>query len=85
MFPAGYMVDEFENVLRALSLGERSGIFPTPFGLHIAELRERLPPATASLEDVRDEIERVLTFSRSHEAYMQAVARLRVGADIRFA
>ena len=83
-FPAGYMVEEFETVLRALAPGERSGIFPTPFGLHIAELREKLPAGLASLEDVRGEIARVLTFARQHEVYTQAVAKLRAEADIRF-
>ena len=81
-FPAGHMVEEFEAVLRSLAPGERSGVFPTPFGLHIAELREKLPAGIASFADVRAEIERVLTFARRHECYTQAVARLREAADI---
>ena len=84
LFPAGYMVEEFETVLRALKLEQRSGIFSTPFGLHIAELRERIQPSTASLEDVRGEIERVLTFAGRHQTYAQAVGKLRAVADIRF-
>ncbi len=83
-FPAGYMVDEFETVLRALKPGQRSGIFSTPFGLHIAELREKLPAGTAGLEEVRGEIERVMNYARRHEAYTQAVAKLREAAEIRF-
>ena len=83
-FPAGHMVDEFETVLRALKPGQRSGIFSTPFGLHIAELREKLPAGTASLEEVRGEIERVMNYARRHEAYTQAVAKLREAAEIRF-
>ena len=83
-FPAGHMVEEFETVLRALRPGERSDIFPTPFGLHIAELREKLPSGIAAFADVRAEIGRVLTFARRHEAYAQAVARLREAADIRY-
>jgi hypothetical protein len=40
-FPGGRMVKEFEDVLRDLNLGDRSGIFVTPFGFHIAELRAK--------------------------------------------
>lgn len=84
-FPAGHMVEEFEAQLRALAPGQRSGIFRTPFGFHVAELRETTPAGLASLDEVRAEIERVLAFANQHAAYTRAAADLRSCADIRWA
>jgi peptidyl-prolyl cis-trans isomerase C len=82
-FPAGHMVEDFEGALRALNPGQRSGIFTTPFGFHIAQLHSKTAAGPAALEDVRTGIERVLTFAREHEAYLRAVAELRSRAEIR--
>jgi len=83
-FPAGPMVEDFEEVIRELQPGERSDIFTTPFGFHIALLHERIPSGAATFEEVRDGIERVMTFAKQHEAYLRAVAELRSRADIRW-
>jgi len=83
-FPAGQMVEEFEEVIRELEPGEISEIFTTPFGFHIALLHEIIPAGTASLADVRSTIERVMTFARQHEAYARAIAEMRQQADIRW-
>ena len=81
-FPAGHMVDEFEEAIRVLEPGQRSGIFTTPFGFHIALLHEKTAAGPATLEDVRTGIERVLTFAHEHEAYLRAIAKLRANAEI---
>jgi peptidyl-prolyl cis-trans isomerase C len=83
-FPAGHMVEDFEEAIRELEPGERSDIFTTPFGFHIALLHEKIPAGQASLEEVRDAIERVMTFARQHEAYLRAIAEMRSRADIRW-
>ena len=83
-FPAGHMVDEFEEAIRALEPGQRTEIFTTPFGFHIALLHSKTAAGPATVDDVRTGIERVLTFASEHEAYMRAVARLRERADIRW-
>ncbi|MGA2739380.1 MAG: peptidylprolyl isomerase [Bryobacteraceae bacterium] len=47
-FPPGHMVEEFEAAISALQPGERTGIFTTPFGFHIAELRAKAPGAISA-------------------------------------
>ena len=81
-FPPGEMVDEFEQALRAIEPGKRTGIFRTPFGFHIAELRAWNRDALAPFEDVHEDIRRVLTMSSEHHAYQQAVHSLRQKAKI---
>jgi len=83
-FAAGQMVAEFEDAIRALKPGRRAGIFQTPFGYHIAELRARTAVGPAGLEEVRADIERVLTLRNRHEAYLRGVAELRSHAEIRW-
>ena len=82
-FSAGEMVQEFEDAIRALEPEQRTGIFRTPFGFHIAELRAKTAPGPASFDEVRADIERVLTLQNQHRAYLRAVAELRSRAQIR--
>jgi peptidyl-prolyl cis-trans isomerase C len=83
-FDAGVMVEEFEAAIRGLRPGQRTGIFKTPFGYHIAELRSSTPGgATASFEEVRPDIEKVLTAVMEQREFLKAIGRLRDQADIR--
>ena len=84
-FPAGHMVEEFEREIQALAPGERSGVFTTPFGFHIALLHSKVPAGIACFEDVRTQIERVITFAKQHEAYQRAIIKMRSRADITWA
>jgi hypothetical protein len=81
-FPAGHMVEEFEEAIRTLEPGQRTDVFTTPFGFHIAQLHSITAAGPAAFEEVRAGIERVLNFACEHEAYMRAVAELRSRADI---
>ena len=82
-FPPGHMVEEFEAAIAALQPGQRTGIFTTPFGFHIAELRAKVPGGPASFEEVRPDIEAAFTMRNQQELYLRAVAELRSKADIR--
>jgi len=82
-FTRGVMVPEFEEVVFALEHGRRSPIFRTPFGYHIAEVRSRNSEGLAAFEDVREDIERVLTTMQEHEVFKQSMEALRSRSDIR--
>jgi len=52
----GQMVEEFEDVVFNLGVGQISDIFCTRFGFHIAKIYDRKPGIIASLEEVKAEI-----------------------------
>ncbi len=83
-FPRGSMVSEVEDVLNKLGVGERSEIFVSPFGFHIAELRGRQPGGSADFEFVRADIERVMNTMAEHQAFIAEIEKLRSRADIRY-
>jgi parvulin-like peptidyl-prolyl isomerase len=83
-FPSGFMVEEFECALSQLSRGQWTDIFGTPFGFHIALLVDRTPAGPASLDRVKSDIERVMTFAKQHDMYARRVAELRTRSDIRW-
>jgi peptidyl-prolyl cis-trans isomerase C len=83
-FERGVMVEEFDNVVFAMQPGERSAIFRTPFGFHIAEIRSKAPGGgIAELCEVRDTIRYFLTTMREQDAARQVAERLRAQARIR--
>lgn len=82
-FSRGEMVDEFEAVVFSMRPGERSGVFRTPFGFHIAEVREARPPGIPGLDEVRERIERTLTAAAEYAALRRETQRLRDNAVVR--
>ena len=83
MFPAGTMAAAFEDAIRNLAPGQRTGIFRTPLGFHIAELRAKPETGLATFEAVRADIERVMALMNRHETYLRAVAEMRSRSQIR--
>jgi len=84
-FAKGEMVQEFEDSIANLEVGGRTAIFSTPFGFHIAELRAKTTSGPAELEDVRADIEKVMTAMREHEHFLKGIETLRQRAEIRWA
>jgi peptidyl-prolyl cis-trans isomerase C len=81
-FEGGVMVAEFEDALRSIEPGRRTGVFTTPFGFHIAKLHSLTPGGPSPFEDVREDVERVLTAMAEHREYLNGVEELRQRATI---
>jgi peptidyl-prolyl cis-trans isomerase C len=72
----GEMVEEFEQIVFALKKGERSPIFRSVFGWHIATVTGRKAAGTRPLEEVRMELARGIYEARRHDAIAAAVAEV---------
>ncbi len=60
-FSQGHMVEEFEAVVFSMDIGEISPVFKTPFGYHIATVKEIRPARKLKFEECRESIERELS------------------------
>jgi len=56
----GQMVEEFEDIMFNLGPGQISDIFQTRFGYHIATVYDSHPSSIAPLEDVQEDIKKLL-------------------------
>jgi len=70
----GEMVEEFEEVAFALKKGERSPIFRSVFGWHIATVTGRKAAGATPLEEIRMELARGMYEARRYDAITAAVA-----------
>jgi len=82
-FPRGVMVEEFDRVVFAMQPGQRSPIFRTPYGFHIAELYSKEPRALMDLAELKPIIERYLMAVHERDALQRVTSVLRAKADIR--
>ena len=64
----GIMVEEFEDVVFNLPLGEISTVFETRFGLHIALVTEKRGPGILPMSAVYDQIAEYLSARRTAHA-----------------
>jgi hypothetical protein len=81
-FQRGTMVQEFDDAVFALNPGERSAVFRTPFGFHIAELRKIEKAGVSEPGALQREIEAYLTAKRRQEAMERGLEKLREAAEI---
>ena len=78
----GQMVEEFEDIIFNLGVGEESDVFQTRFGFHIAKLYDRKPPVLRSLEEARDDIVNELKKQMQRKTIDEFVDRLKSKAKI---
>lgn len=78
----GQMVEEFEDVVFNLNVGEISDVFRTRFGFHIARLYDRKPPAVPDLKEVRDHIVSELKEQMRQKVIEEFVDKLKTTAKI---
>jgi hypothetical protein len=77
-FARGVMVEEFDNVVFAMKPGQRSPIFRTPFGFHIAEVHfPGRRPASQALREAKDTIRHFLVAARERDAARRVTEQLR--------
>jgi parvulin-like peptidyl-prolyl isomerase len=79
----GQMVEEFEDVVFNLGVGQMSDIFRTRFGFHIAKVYDREPGAVANLKEVEAEIVDRLKEQMREKAVDEFVDQLRSKAEIK--
>jgi len=82
-FPRGQMVDEFEAVIFALAPGQRSPIFRTPFGFHIAKMLDRKSAGPRAFDELKDLIANLLFDLKKQRRIEQYIDSLRSKAEIR--
>jgi len=78
----GQMVEEFEDVVFNLGLGEISDVFRTRFGFHIAKVYDRKPAAVSELEEVKGEIVNALKEQMRGKAIDEFIDGLKSKAKI---
>lgn len=81
-FPMGEMVDEFDAVVFALKPGERSKIFRSDFGYHIALLHERRDEGPIPFDEVKSHLEEELLKEKRDKALGDYLDRLRAKATV---
>ena len=81
-FERGHMVEEFEDVVFNLGVGQMSDIFRTRFGFHVAKLYDRKASAIQPLDEVRQAITEELGQQMRSGAVDEFVDKLKEEAAI---
>ena len=78
----GQMVEEFDDVVFNMGVGDVSDVFQTRFGFHIAKLYDRRPSDIRPLKDVKEAITAELKNQLQREAVENFVDKLKLIAKI---
>jgi len=81
-FTKGDDVEEFEDVIFNLGVGQVSDIFRTRFGFHIAKVYERKPGEIAGLKEVRSQIADELEEQMRQQVVEEFIDQLKSKAKI---
>jgi parvulin-like peptidyl-prolyl isomerase len=78
----GQMVEEFEDVVFNLGIGQVSNIFRTRYGFHIAKVYERKPSFIPGLDNVKPQIAEILKKQNQTQAVYDYLDSLKNKAKI---
>jgi parvulin-like peptidyl-prolyl isomerase len=78
----GRLIDEFETALKAMSVGQVSGIIQSIYGFHLIRLADIRPAAQKSFAEVKTQLVRDLAETRCSDATARWTRRLRAAAKI---
>jgi parvulin-like peptidyl-prolyl isomerase len=78
----GQMVEEFEDVVFNLNVGQVSDVFRTRFGFHVAKVYDRKPPTVPELKDVKKQIAEQLLEQKKEQALGDFLDELRSKATM---
>ena len=78
----GQMVEEFEDVVFNLSVGQCSEPFRTRFGFHLAKVYDRRPPTVPELKDIKKQVVDEVKEQKKEQALGDYLDQLRAKAVI---
>ncbi len=81
-FRRGQMVQAFEDAAFSMNPGEISPVVETHFGFHIIKVSEKQPEGTFPLEEVKPQIQQVLTREKVQKLLEKDIENLKSKADI---
>ena len=78
----GQMVEEFDDVVFNMGVGQISNVFRTRYGYHITKVYDRKPAFIPELEQVKDEIKEILKKQLKSQAVYDFLDELKNKAEI---
>jgi peptidyl-prolyl cis-trans isomerase C len=84
-FERGKMVKPFSDAAFAMKVGDTSEIVETQFGYHLIKVTDHQEPKTATLDEVKGQIENLLNRQAKDKAVGAYVDKLRESAKIQYA
>jgi peptidyl-prolyl cis-trans isomerase C len=84
-FERGKMVKPFSDAAFAMKVGDTSEIVETQFGYHLIKVTDHQDPKTATLDEVKGQIENLLNRQAKDKTIAAYVAKLRESAKIEYA